>query len=195
VLAVAGPSGVGKSRAADKTGLPCLRTDSFFLDASDSRVPRRRNLPDWEDVRSYDLGLAQETLRSTLAGEVPPIPDYSYALDRRVGWLPGIRVTASTLVVEGTFAFEVSRAAEPHAEVLRVGLVAGKVSCGWSRMVRDLNDDRQGAIASALDSWQHIRFHRERIARVRAQAHVVATRRDVDQILADLAEVRPGSRT
>lgn len=191
VIALAGPSGAGKSRAADKTGLPCLPTDAFFLDATDSRVPLRQKVPDWEDVLSCDLDLAQQTLRRTLAGEAPPIPDYSYSLDARVGWLPGIEVSTSILLLEGTFAFEVSRAAEQCADVVRVGLVASKLMCAWSRIVRDLHNNRQGAVASALDSWRHARCHRERVARVLAQAHVVATRRDVDRILANLRTVWP----
>lgn len=191
MIALAGPSGAGKSRAADRTGLPCLPTDAFYLDATDSRVPLRRNVLDWEDVRSCDLDFAQETLRKTLAGDAPPIPEYSYALDARVGWRPGIGVTNSILLVEGTFAFEVSRAAEEDAEVVRVGLIADKVVCGWSRIVRDLRKNRQGATASVVDSWRHARRHGELIARVLAQAHVVATRRDVDQILSDLQKVWP----
>ena len=186
VIALAGPSGVGKTRAAHRSGLPRFSTDAFFRDADDPRVPRRHGVADWEDIRSYDLDLASTTLRATLLGDRPAIPFYSYAEDRRIGWAPGVDLVGTVLLVEGTFAFEVSAPLIPELEVTKVGLIGGIVTCAWSRVVRDLRESRQGIVSAVVDSVRHAKKHRERVAAVRAHADLLARRADIDSVLSTL---------
>lgn len=54
VVVLAGPSGSGKSRLADRIGLPLLRLDDFYRSAGDPALPRGADgLVDWDDPASW----------------------------------------------------------------------------------------------------------------------------------------------
>ncbi|MCW2759511.1 MAG: uridine kinase, partial [Nocardioidaceae bacterium] len=108
VIVVAGPSGSGKSRLAERLGLPVLRLDDFYRSAGDPALPRdAEGLVDWDDPRSWLHDEACAALERLCRGGSADVPEYDIARDGRVG-LRILTVDGHDLVVaEGIFAQEV----------------------------------------------------------------------------------------
>lgn len=150
VIVVAGPSGSGKSRLAERTGLPVLRLDDYYKDGDDPTLPRipegqvNAGLVDWDDPASWhedDAFAALEALCRTGAHDVPV---YEIAQNGRTGWqhldLGGSRY----FVADGIFAQEIV----PRA--LEAGLLADALCLRqhpaitfWRRLTRDLREHRK----------------------------------------------------
>ena len=115
VIVIAGPSGSGKSRLAERTGLPVLRLDDFYKDGSDPTLPHitdgaNAGIVDWDDPASWlidDAFVALETLCRNGVGDVPV---YDIAHDGRTGWQRLDLGGASHFVAEGIFARRSCRA-------------------------------------------------------------------------------------
>ncbi len=149
VIVVAGPSGSGKSRLAERTGLPVLRLDDFYKSGGDPTLPRistgaNTGLVDWDDPASWlaeDAVAALETLCRDGAGDVPV---YDLAHDGRTGMRRLDLGGAAYVVAEGIFAQEV---VEPlrQAGLLAAALCVRQrpVVTFWRRLVRDLRERRK----------------------------------------------------
>ena len=67
MIVLAGPSGSGKSRLADRLGLPILRLDDFYKDGDDPTLPRLdlaggEPIVDWDDPGSWNREAAVEAV-------------------------------------------------------------------------------------------------------------------------------------
>ena len=104
VLVIAGPSGSGKSRLARRLhaahGWPLLALDDFYHDVTAPGLPMSPlGLVDWDDVRSWNLEAAVDTLES-LCREHPynwnrPFPGDYYHSRGCARWSTQIGETSS----------------------------------------------------------------------------------------------------
>ena len=186
LIALAGPSGVGKSYAASKAGLHVVDVDRFFLDASDPRIPRMKDQPDWEDIRSFDLALARSTVRAMLSRESVELPMYSYSQDKRMGWRQEPPVSGPCLLIEGTFAFDIVETLDHAALTTCVLLTAGSFTCALSRIIRDVKEHRYSIGRANVESWRLWRRHATQIERLRTKADLETSRRTVVETLLQL---------
>ena len=147
---LAGPSGSGKSRLAERLGLPVLRLDDFYKDGSDPTLPRlsegaNAGLVDWDHPDSWlpdDAVAAIAALCSTGSAEVPV---YDIAHDGRHGSRPvTLEGGAPLFVAEGIFAAEVVATCRAR------GLLAAAYCLRqhpavtfWRRLTRDLREHRK----------------------------------------------------
>ncbi|MFT3887373.1 MAG: uridine kinase [Arachnia sp.] len=147
LLLIAGASGSGKSRltrlAEGRTTALCL--DDFYRDADHPGLPMTpMGIPDWDDVATWDLPLALETIGRLLVDGTAEVPVYDISLSRRVGRKVVDARAAQVVVAEGIFA----------VETLRPALEAGLAAEGWwldrrrganfaRRLTRDLRERRK----------------------------------------------------
>ena len=75
VIVLAGPSGSGKSRLAERLGLPVLRLDDFYKDGDDPSLPLSPiGIPDWDDVASWNLEAAFDALEQLCTAGATVVP-------------------------------------------------------------------------------------------------------------------------
>ncbi|GAB2885841.1 uridine kinase family protein [Nocardioides pacificus] len=149
VIVLAGPSGSGKSRLAERLGLPVLRLDDFYRDGSDAHLPRiehgaNAGMVDWDDPASWLHDDALETLETLCREQRAEVPIYEIAQDGRCGSRPLDLGGHRLFVAEGIFAQEIVPAARTR------GLVAAAYCVHhhplvtfWRRLTRDLREHRK----------------------------------------------------
>jgi uridine kinase len=149
VIVLAGPSGSGKSRLADRLGLPVFRLDDFYRDGSDLALPRiasgaNTGLADWDDPGSWLRDEAIEALTTLCRTGTVETPVYDIAADGRTGWRTVSLDGSELFVAEGIFAHHVV------APLRAAGLLAGAyvvrqhpLVTFWRRLSRDLREHRK----------------------------------------------------
>jgi len=170
VIVIAGPSGSGKSRLAERTGLPVLRLDDFYKDGSDPTLPYITEGPntgvvDWDDPASWLIAEACEAIETLCREGACDVPVYELAANGRTGWHRLDLGGSPYVVAEGIFAQDVV----PHVQA--AGLLADAlcvtqrpVVTFWRRLTRDLREHRKPPLLLV----------RRGIALMRAQRAVVA---------------------
>ena len=149
VLVIAGPSGSGKSRLARRLhasyGWPLVALDDFYREVDDPGLPMSPlGLPDWDDVRSWDLTAAVDALEELARRGSAQVPVYDISTSRITGHQTLERGGHPVVVAEGIFA------ADTIAELRDRGLLA-QAWCirnsPWKtfgrRLVRDLAERRK----------------------------------------------------
>ena len=146
---LAGPSGSGKSRLAERLGLPVLRLDDFYKSGGDPGLPHihqgaNAGLVDWDHPDSWWREEALAAVRALCEQGRVDVPIYDLAHDGRCGHrvldLQGSRV----FVAEGIFAQEIV------PDCRTAGLLAAAyclrqhpVLTFWRRLTRDLREHRK----------------------------------------------------
>ncbi|MDD9347368.1 MULTISPECIES: ATP-binding protein [unclassified Mumia] len=162
VVVLTGPSGSGKSRVAERSGLPVVRLDDFYREGDDPLLPTitfgDTEVVDWDDARSWDAAAACDALeRLCTTGEVE-VPVYDIALSRQTGRHTVALGDATTVVAEGLFAQAVV------AELARRGLLADAICVRHHRvvtfvlrLVRDLREKRKPLPVLLRRGWHLMR--------------------------------------
>ncbi len=113
VVVLAGPSGSGKSRLADRLaerfGWPVVRLDDFYLPEDHPDLPRSAELgiADWDDPRSWDGEAAAECLDRLLREGYAEAPVYDISTSSVVGRHELRSRPGDLVVTEGIFAAEI----------------------------------------------------------------------------------------
>ncbi len=169
-IVLAGPSGSGKSRLAERLGLPVLRLDDFYKNGGDATLPRittgkNAGLVDWDHPDSWlpqDAVAAMVALSAEGRAEVPV---YDIAHDGRCGSQVLDLAGSPLFVAEGIFAQDVvgpAREAGVLAAAFCIRRSAGLTF--WLRLTRDLRERRKPPLVLV----------RRGLALLRSQRSVVA---------------------
>ncbi|HTW18498.1 MAG TPA: ATP-binding protein [Nocardioides sp.] len=149
VIVLAGPSGTGKSRLAERIGLPVLRLDDFYKDVGDPTLPlitegANAGIVDWDDPDSWLLDDAMAALDELCRTGRADVPIYDIARSGRCGSRVLDLDGSPLFVAEGIFAQEIV----PHAR--EAGLLAAAYCVRrhplltfWRRLTRDLREHRK----------------------------------------------------
>jgi uridine kinase len=149
VIVLAGPSGSGKSRLADRVGLPVLRLDDFYKDGEDPTLPHLdlaggEPIVDWDDPGSWSSTAAVAAVEELCRTGVTDAPVYDIAANGRTGHRVLDLGGSAYFVAEGIFAQEIV------AECRRRGLVAEALCVTQHplvtfvrRLTRDLREHRK----------------------------------------------------
>jgi uridine kinase len=167
VIVLAGPSGSGKSRLADRVGLPVLRLDDFYRSGSDPLLPRiaegaNAGLTDWDHPDSWLAEDAMRAIRELCTDGRTRVPIYDIAHDGRCGERELDLAGQGLFLAEGIFAQELVPACE------RDGLLAAAycltqhpVVTFGRRLVRDLREHRKPPLVLVRRGWALLRAQRE----------------------------------
>lgn len=189
VVLLGGPSGSGKSRLAQRSGLPVVTLDDFYASGDVPGLPR---LPggqvDWDDPRTWQRDAALQALETLCRTGEAEIPVYDLASNGPTGSRTMRLDGASTVVAEGIF---VATLVEPCRGQ---GLLADAICLRRSRWVtfvlrltRDLRERRKPA-PFLLRRGLGLAAHEPRAVRALVDAGCrPLSRRRVERLLADCA--------
>ncbi|MCW2836846.1 MAG: uridine kinase [Marmoricola sp.] len=149
VIVLAGPSGSGKSRLAERLGLPVLRLDDFYKDGDDPTLPHLdlaggEPIVDWDDPASWNAADAVAAVEELCRTGSTEVPVYEIAANARAGHRVLEVGRSAYFVAEGIFAQEIV------AECRRRDLVADALCVTQHpvvtfvrRLSRDLREHRK----------------------------------------------------
>jgi uridine kinase len=150
VVVLAGPSGSGKSRLADRLsrthGWPIVRLDDFYREADHPGLPRSADLGivDWDHPDSWDAAAAVECVATLCRTGATSMPVYDISSSSVVG-SRSVSVEVHQLVLcEGIFAAEIIGPLAVRGLLHSAWCVhhAPPVTFAW-RLARDLRERRK----------------------------------------------------
>jgi len=152
VIVLAGPSGSGKSRLAERVGLPVLRLDDFYKSAGDPSLPlitegANAGIVDWDVPESWLLDDAMAALDELCRTGRTEVPVYDISQSGRCGTQVLDLGDHHLFVAEGIFAQEIVGTCGD------AGLLAAAYCVRqhpmvtfWRRLTRDLRERRKAPL-------------------------------------------------
>lgn len=167
VVLLGGPSGAGKTRLADRTGLPIVRLDDFYREGDDLALPRTAaGLVDWDDPRAWDGVAAIAALVTLCATGAADVPVYDIGHDGIVGTQRVVLAGAPLVVAEGIFAAEIISACRDRG-ILAAALCVrqNRYVTWWRRLVRDIRERRKPVRVLVRRGWRLLQSEPAVVAR------------------------------
>lgn len=145
VVVLAGPSGSGKSRLAERLGYPVLRLDDFYRDGDDPELPRLPiGVVDWDDPRSWNAAEAMAAMDALCRTGRAEVPIYDIARDGRTGSQVLDLAGSPLFVAEGVFAPHiVADCRERSLLAAAICLRRPRLLTFGLRLLRDLREHRK----------------------------------------------------
>ncbi|MFD5517823.1 uridine kinase [Streptomyces sp. NPDC127066] len=194
VVLLCGPSGSGKSLLSAASGLPVLRLDDFYKEATDPTLPQVEGSEDidWDHPKSWDADTAVAAIEDLCRTGRTTIPVYDISLSARTG-AEALSIDGARLfIAEGIFAAEiVERCRELGVLADALCLSRGAVTTFRRRFVRDLKEGRKSVPFLLRRGWRLMRSERSIVAR---QAALGAHPCDRDEALGRLAAASSAPR-
>ena len=179
VIVLAGPSGSGKSRLAERLGLPVLRLDDFYRHGDDPALPRidlagGEPIVDWDDPASWHHDRAVAAIEELCFEGRTDVPAYDIAANAALGHRvldlgstadPGVR----HFLAEGIFAQEVVAACRDRDLLAdAVCLSPPPLLTFARRLTRDLRERRKPPWVLVRRGLHLLRTHRDVVRRAEA---------------------------
>jgi uridine kinase len=182
IVVLAGPSGSGKSRLAERLRLPVLRLDDFYREGHDPGLPQAFGIVDWDDPASWDLTAAVRCAVRLAREGCAEVPMYDIPTSRRTGTHRLDVAGCPVVVAEGIFAAEVV----PHLRdegVLAAALclIHRPVVTFVRRLARDLRESRKPPITLLRRGWALLRAEPQVVARQVALGAEPCTPREAER--------------
>ncbi|MDO5736359.1 MAG: uridine kinase [Propionibacteriaceae bacterium] len=199
LLLVAGPSGCGKSRlsraATDAGGVATLPLDEFYRDLDHPGLPRTLGIVDWDDVASWDCGLAIDTISRLLECGSTEVPLYDISQSLRVGSRTLDMGDARVLLAEGIFAPPLLAAARAAGLPVEALWLARHRSTNFSRrLIRDLREKRKSPTVLLRRGVAIYRSEPQLTRDAMAAGFRPVGMREATRLVAALAGVKDGQR-
>jgi len=163
VVVLAGPSGSGKSRLAERLGLPVLALDDFYREGDDPDLPHvdlagGDPIVDWDDVASWDRDRAVATLERLCRDGSAEVPIYDISASRVAGRRVVVATEHAHVVAEGIFAAEVvDELRQRDLLAAAVCVRHHRVLTFALRLVRDLREHRKAPLVLLRRGWRLLR--------------------------------------
>lgn len=191
-MLLCGPSGSGKSLLAARSGLPVLRLDDFYKEATDPTLPQVAGSSDidWDHPDSWDADTAVAAIADLCRTGRTNVPVYDISLSARTGE-DTIDIGRTPLfIAEGIFAAEiVGRCRELGVLADALCLSRGSVTTFRRRFLRDLREGRKSVPFLLRRGWRLMRDERSIVAR---QTALGAHACDKDEAMGRLAAAAAG---
>ncbi|MFJ1863569.1 uridine kinase [Streptomyces sp. NPDC088097] len=146
VVLLTGPSGSGKSRLAARSGLPVLRLDDFYKEATDPTLPLVEGSSDidWDSPLSWDADTAVAAIAELCATGRTEVPEYSLATSSRTGTETLDIARTPLFIAEGIFAADIAARCQERGLLADALCLRGRPSTTFRRrLARDLREGRK----------------------------------------------------
>lgn len=155
IIVVAGPSGSGKSRLAERLGWPVVRLDDFYHEIDAEHLPLSSlGIPDWDHPDAWNFVAAMDAIESLCRTGSTQMPIYDISTSRRIG-SQELRATGPLILAEGIFAASIVTECE------RRGILAGAICLHRPRIlnfvlrfIRDVREARKPVGTLIRRGWR-----------------------------------------